>query len=306
MLDNTLLNRAKGCLVGAAVGDALGAPGEFELREYFDDHPLTEMIGGGPFNWAPGQVTDDTAMMLCIAESFAELERLDLSDIAGRFVCWLDSNPPDIGDQTREALRFVKETGEPFGGVIVYERNPEAASNGSVMRTAPVGLMFLDDDETRAQAAQAISSITHHHPLCRLGCEVVSHIIADLVRGNDLHETFDTRLSKSTGADCFDQRLAPRKQIKSDGDALHTVQAAVWAVAHSLSFEEALAIAVNLGGDTDSVGAVAGGIAGAHHGLYSLSGIPDRWLSMIRRGRLPDELPEILCDLARQIVRERE
>jgi ADP-ribosyl-[dinitrogen reductase] hydrolase len=299
MLD--MLDRVRGCLVGAAVGDALGAPGEFMPREHFDQHPLTEMIGGGPFNWARGQVTDDTVMMLCIAESFAELGRSDVSDIARRFVGWLDSEPPDIGNQTRQALQAVKETGEPFGGVVVFEKNPEAAGNGSVMRTAPVGLMFLDDEEARAQAAHTISSITHHHPLCRLGCEVVSHIIADLVKGKDLHATFDDRLSDRFGSGYFDRRLVHRNQIKSDGYVLHTVQAAIWAVTRSSTFEEALTVAVNLGGDTDSVGAVAGAIAGSHYGF---SGMPKRWWGMLRRGRLPDELREILCDLASKIVRE--
>jgi len=288
------LDRYQGCLVGLACGDALGAPVEFHKRDELDANPITEMIGGGHFNWAPGQVTDDTNMMLCIAESLVENEGLDLPDITRRFITWMETDPPDIGNQTRDALILSKQKWIYDAGVVLRERYPLGAGNGSVMRTAPVGLFFKDEAE-RGRTAAEISCITHGDSFAIAGCQLISHLVASLVTGQELNEIFKRSWFSLARGDGFDVRDLPRDQIRSYGYALHTVQAAIWSLVHSSSFEEAVITAVNLGEDTDTVGAVTGALAGAHWGFSS---IPDRWTTTLRLGKEPDHLSLDLRNLA--------
>lgn len=288
-----------GCLVGSAVGDALGAPAEFVSREVLDRQPITEMTGGGFFNWAPGQVTDDTAMMLCIAHSLVTKNGVDLMDIAHRLVEWADSNPPDIGNHTRRALQSIKNTGRWDGGCQIKNQE-NSAGNGSVIRTAPCGLIFREDTSARAKVAGLISKITHDHSLCVRGCQLVAHLIADLVRGRALTKTFDYWLSQEDFCQ-FDRRHVLREEIQSSGYVVHTIQAALWSIATTSSFQEAVLTAVNLGDDADSVGAVTGAIAGA---WYGLDAIPIHWAISLRQSRQPDNLFSLLYWLADQIYQK--
>src|SRR5215813_4145645 len=139
-------DRACGCLLGLAVGDAIGTTLEFRSRDAYA--PLTDMIGGGPFDLAPGEWTDDTSMALCLADSLINYGDLDETDLMQRFVRWWRNGANsangycfDIGFTTRAALSEFERSGNPRAG----SENPNTAGNGSLMRLAPVAIRHHGD-----------------------------------------------------------------------------------------------------------------------------------------------------------------
>ncbi|MEZ4523113.1 MAG: ADP-ribosylglycohydrolase family protein [Thermomicrobiales bacterium] len=281
-----LLDRYRGVLVGGAVGDALGATVEFmdrqEIRDRYGVH--REITGGGWLSLPAGEVTDDTQMALCIAESIVELERFDPADIAARFVDWYRSNPPDIGNTTRESLRQLDE-GVPWheAGEQTHRRlRPNDASNGSIMRCAPVSLLFRDDPDSNATASVDSSRITHGNPLAVDSCVALNAAVASLLA--DPHaDILDVAIQAATEPDLVASLERTSSQtvdgIDASGYVLSTMQSAFWAVGRAGSFEDAIVTAVNLGQDADTTGAVAGALAGAKWGY---SQIPGRWLDALR------------------------
>lgn len=303
-LDPATRDRARGALLGLAVGDALGTTLEFTPR---GRHPLhTKMTGGGPFALAPGQWTDDTAMALALADSLLHAPTLDPHDLATRFVAWWQDGAYsctnscfDIGITTRQALaRFIR-TGDPFAG----STDPHSSGNGSLMRLAPVALHALHDPSEAERIAEAQSRITHaaHQAIeaCTYFVELLREAILgepDVLRprpwiGTDtdglrprrfLSDEHDVLTPMHHDGDAAIDAIArgswrskTRDQIRSSGYVVHTLEAALWAVGTTTTFEQALILAVNLGDDADTVGAVTGQLAGA---LYGASAIPELWL----------------------------
>ncbi|WP_406854635.1 ADP-ribosylglycohydrolase family protein [Alsobacter sp. KACC 23698] len=270
-------DRAYGALIGLAVGDALGATLEFEERDELPHH--TEMLGGGPFALNPGQWTDDTSMAIALAESLIAHPEFDPVDVMKRFVRWADHGDYsctgtcfDIGITTRLALNQFHKTGEPYAG----STDPESAGNGSIMRLSPVALITVSDAARGRRMAADQCRLTHAAPACIEGCVFLVEVLRNFIRGEESGLSmprFDCRPISEVAAGTY--RNKGREQIRSSGYVVHTLEAALWAVHSTHSFEDALVMAVNLGGDADTVGAVAGQIAGARYGL---SAIPKRWL----------------------------
>jgi ADP-ribosyl-[dinitrogen reductase] hydrolase len=289
-----LRDRYRGTLLGSAVGDALGATVEFmsrdEIRVRHGVH--TEIIGGGWLRLPAGEVTDDTQMALCIARSIAELGRFEPDDIARHFVEWYRSDPPDIGNTTRLALRYLDE-GLPWheaGERTHREMRPRDASNGSVMRCAPVALLARNDPEANAEYSAISSRITHANPLAVAGTIALNTGIAALL--DDPESDAVTVARAATGDPQVNESLAELDEVDPDtleagGYVLATLRASFWALTQHDTFEQAIVVAVNLGQDADTTGAVAGALAGARWGA---SGIPERWLDALL-GR--DELTEL-------------
>ncbi|WP_018261586.1 ADP-ribosylglycohydrolase family protein [Methylobacterium sp. WSM2598] len=289
-----VLGRAQGTLLGLAVGDALGSTLEFVER---DTQPLhTEMLGGGPFDLEPGQWTDDTAMALALADSLIDCSGLDPHDLATRFVRWWQNGAYsctdtcfDIGITTSEALaRFVR-TGQPYAG----STHPRSAGNGSLMRLAPVALFSLNDPERADQLARDQSRVTHAAPQAVEACAYFVQLLREAILGQP-----DVLRSRTWSSDSAVAAIAAgswrqksRDQLRSSGYVIDTLEAALWAVGTTTSFEDALILAVNLGEDADTVGAVAGQLAGA---LYGAAAIPERWLQPLawrdRITRIADQL----------------
>jgi ADP-ribosyl-[dinitrogen reductase] hydrolase len=172
-MDDRVLDRARGCLLGLAVGDALGTTLEFSRRDQFPPH--TEMTGGGPFGLQPGQWTDDTSMAIALAESLLQCKGIDELDLMTRFVAWHETGAYsctgtcfDIGITTRQALERFRQTGEPRAG----SQSENSAGNGSLMRVAPVALYALEDPERASHIARAQSCTTHAAPQAVEACEV--------------------------------------------------------------------------------------------------------------------------------------
>jgi ADP-ribosylglycohydrolase len=176
-------DRAKGALLGLAVGDALGTTYEFKRIEQaaypvLATGPATDVVGGGPFGLAAGQITDDTQMAVCLARSLAEKRVLDVGDVGRRYVAWM-AEAFDIGNQTRGSLSRLAE-GDRSAGLEVWRRSEyRAAGNGSLMRTAPIGVAYAARSQAELlDAAMADSAITHADPRCMLACAAYDAAIA--------------------------------------------------------------------------------------------------------------------------------
>ena len=282
--DRTAHSRAEGMLLGLAVGDALGATLEFRER---DSQPeVRDMVGGGPFGLKPGVWTDDTSMALCLADSLIACRGLDETDLMQRFVRWyregensVTGDCVDIGITTRAALAQFERTGE-----LAADRSddPRGAGNGSLMRLAPVPIFCAPSAERAAALADRQSRTTHTGPAAHDACRLFAIMLVEASLGNAKEDVLRQRSWDGTPevqaiAECAWKPKA-RHEISSSGYSIATLEAALWAVWRTSSFEEALVLAVNLGDDSDTVGAVAGQLAGA---LYGREGIPQRWLDRL-------------------------
>lgn len=185
-MNSPTTDRALGCLLGLAVGDAVGTTLEFVARD--TRPPLTDMIGGGPFGLRPGEWTDDTSMVLCLGDSLIVRNGLDQRDLMGRFVRWWRQGENshngrcfDIGITTREALHRFLETGDPVAGSV----DPMRAGNGSIMRLAPVALRWAGSCEQAIAAARAQSVTTHAAPAPVEACALLAEILTEAIAIGD-------------------------------------------------------------------------------------------------------------------------
>ena len=293
-------DRAAGCLLGLACGDALGGAVEFRSRSDLDrSYPrgIRDIMGGGPHRLAIGEYTDDTQMMLAIARACTPTG-IDLEAVAGNFVDWYRSGPKDIGIATANALRLISN-GTPWqdaGEQLQAASTDGVAGNGTVMRCAPLALRFLSDPISRESASIETSRMTHADSRATLGAVALNQGLAHLVSGGGLGD-----LIPASTAGIADPRVVfaissspslTRDEVQSGGYVLDTLSSAYWCLFTSSTAEDAICRAVELGSDTDTTGAVAGALAGAYYGESTL---PVRWLDVLEN-----------CDeirgLARQLV----
>jgi ADP-ribosyl-[dinitrogen reductase] hydrolase len=276
-----------GCMLGLACGDALGATLEFlsrdEVRARYGQ--LREIVGGGWLHLAPGEVTDDTQMATCIAESIIATGTVDGDDIAHRFVQWLHSNPKDIGTTTRRALMYLDRglAWQEAGERTYREAGGQGIGNAGVMRCAPVGLFRYQDLPRLIADTRLSSAVTHADPLAQWAAVAVNVAIRELLlygQRPDFLERIAAVIEERAVAQAV--RVIPllaADEVRSTGYALHTMQTALWSITHHPTFEEAVAAAVNFGDDADTSGAVTGALAGAREGSGA---IPERWLRVLR------------------------
>jgi len=277
-------NRAKGCLLGLAVGDALGTSLEFKPPGSFE--PLTDMRGGGPFNLQPGAWTDDTSMALCLVDSLLETG-WDPTDQMQRYCRWWHQGYRsstdrcfDIGNTVSSALHRFELSGDPMSG----STDPYSAGNGSLMRLAPIPLFFHADNQLAEQRAAEMSCTTHAAPSCVDACRYTTRLIIQLLHG--LEKEAALKAAAQTPELCpeiqevaegsFRVRQPP--EIKGSGYVVKSLEAALWAFHHSSDFKTGALLAVNLGDDADTTGAIYGQIAGA---AYGIDAIPATWMERI-------------------------
>ena len=278
-------DRHLGALLGLAVGDAVGTTVEFKPRGTFE--PLTDMVGGGPFELEPGQWTDDTSMALCLATSLVECGGFDARDQMTRYVRWRDEGYLsstgsffDIGVTVNAALTRFARTGEPYSG----SPDPRSAGNGSIMRLAPVVLFFHPDRDAVVHHAAESSRTTHDAAEAVDACRLLASILSRALDGAGKADALLGDADTFTGAKAIqaiargDWRDKSEDQISGTGYVVPSLEAALWSVWTTESFEAAILRAANLGDDADTTAAVAGQIAGA---LYGRSGIPARWLERL-------------------------
>ncbi|MGY1792811.1 ADP-ribosylglycohydrolase family protein [Geodermatophilus sp. SYSU D00525] len=288
-------HRVAGALVGSAVGDALGAPFEFGPAGRFSaEFPSpargarTEMRGGGTLGWEPGEFTDDSQMALLVATSLVDEGGLDEADVFDRFRAWAQAGPPDVGVQTGAVLR----SGLPWdqAGATHFARTGRAAGNGSLMRTTPAAIWFsrFGTDAT-VDVARRISGLTHGDPAAGEGCAVFHELMRVALDGGDPLAAVPTALQlvedehRDRWATVLAEDWTPEKATESNGAVWPTLGQALWALRHGRDFAEVMRLVIDLGGDTDTVACVAGGLAGA---VYGMGGIPSRWATVVH-GTVP-------------------
>ena len=278
-------DRFRGCLLGLAVGDAVGTTLEFKPRGTFV--PITDMVGGGPFGLQAGQWTDDTSMALCLATSLVENDGFSAQDQMNRYVNWYEHGYLsstgrcfDIGNTTRAALHQYQQTGNPYSG----STHPNAAGNGSLMRLAPVPLFFYPDREKMRHYSAESSRTTHSAAACLDACRLFADMLYLALSGADK----ETILSGSDPAivteppiqaiarGSYQQKTVA--QIRGSGYVVDSLEAALYCFWQTNSYQEAVLAAANLGDDADTTAAICGQIAGAYYGL---SGIPVSWLDKL-------------------------
>ena len=284
----TRTDRYRGALLGLAAGDALGTTLEFKRPGTFE--PITDMVGGGPFRLRPGEWTDDTSMALCLAESLIECDGVEPIDQLNRYVRWYRDGHHsstghcfDIGNTVRAALSRFERTGEPWCG----STDPDTAGNGSIMRLAPVPLFFAQDPVRAVAEAADSSRTTHGAPEAVDACRYLAALIVGALQGRSKEELLQPHFAPVHGlwnaqplapaisaiaGGSFQDREPP--EIAGTGYVVRSLEAALWAFAKSTTFADGALLAVNLGDDADTTGAVYGQLAGA---FYGVDAIPARW-----------------------------
>jgi ADP-ribosyl-[dinitrogen reductase] hydrolase len=276
--------RAVGCLLGLAVGDALGAPVEFCRRDSFE--PVSGMCSGGYFKLPAGAWTDDTAMALCLGESLRFDPAVNAQDLLERFCRWASDGENTstgvcvgIGQNTLRVLGNFHRT----GALAAPETSQKSDGNGAAMRLAPVAVRHWNNPKLARRAAVLQSRVTHYSEISAACCEALSDALAKLIGGADWQDGIRPEPNLWWPQEVrmlwdMDWSRRERDSIRSSGYVVHTVEAALWAVDTTSNFRDAVLKAVNLGDDADSVGAVAGQLAGARFGADA---IPEEWLSQL-------------------------
>jgi ADP-ribosylglycohydrolase len=294
-------------LLGVAVGDALGVPVEFQPRGSFK---IMGMTGHGTHDQPPGTWSDDTSLTLCLAEAMdGGITGNDLLEkTAENFIRWFDNgeftphgNVFDIGISTSKAVKNLKKGMRPTeSGCGDVNEN----GNGSLMRIAPLVFHVADKPkEKRFEIVRQVSAITHAHPISILACIIYVEYLAKLLRGGDKFVLFEATqkeimdaLMKGALRDYFKNEITDyfmplifpgnkwqfcdESNIESGGFVADTLKAAIWCFLTTDSYREAVLKAVNLGSDTDTTAAVAGGLAGLYYG-FGEGGIPQDWIDKL-------------------------
>jgi ADP-ribosylglycohydrolase len=304
-----LIERYRGSLLGLAVGDAVGTTLEFRPPGSFT--PIEDMVGGGPFQLKPGQWTDDTSMALCLAESLIEQQGFNPVHQLQKYVRWyregyLSSTGRcfDIGNTTLDALMRFEKTQEPYCG----STDPRSAGNGSIMRLAPVPLFYAKRPLEAIEKSGESSRTTHGVATAVDASRYLGALLVGAVNGVTREELLSERYSPISGyyeenplveeiaeiaRGSFKHRQPP--EIQGSGYVVKSLEAALWALYHSRSFREGCLLAVNLGDDADTTGAVYGQLAGA---FYGESGIPESWRSQVAYRQLIESMADKLFALA--------
>ena len=284
--------RFQGAILGLAVGDAMGVPLEFTNPGSFQ--PVKDMIGGGPFHLEPGMWTDDTSMALCLAESLSKTGKFDPVDQLSRYLKWyndgylsVNGKCFDIGNTTHQALMTFEETGEPYPGPD-HERS---AGNGSLMRLAPIPLFFMSEPLKALEISARSSRTTHNHPLAVDACRYMGGLIHGALIGKSKKEILSPQYSPVPGyweenpllgeieeVACGSFKKKEPPEIRGRGFVVKSLEAALWAFHKTETFEEGCLLAVNLGEDADTTGAIYGQLAGAYYGK---NGIPSKWIKSL-------------------------
>jgi len=292
-------------LLGLAAGDAVGTTLEFKPPGSFS--PINDMVGGGPFGLKAGQWTDDTSMALCLAASLIECRGFDARDQMQRYVKWWRegymSSPGDcfdIGNATSGALRTFERTRNPFAG----STDPGKAGNGSLMRLAPVPMFYFKSPREAIERAGESSRTTHAAQTAVDACRYFAGLLVGALGAVDKETLLSPRYCPVPGywsehpfhpevlavaEGSFKQKDPP--QIRGTGYVVTSLEAALWAFDRASSFREAILLAVNLGDDADTTGAICGQLAGAFYGSEDL---PKKWRSLLSQGERLTEYSQAL------------
>jgi ADP-ribosyl-[dinitrogen reductase] hydrolase len=312
-------NHIKAALFGVAIGDALGVPVEFKSREYLKENPVTDMIGYGSHNQPTGTWSDDSSLTFCLAESLCK--GYNLGDLARRFVKWREyaywtahGRVFDIGIATSQAIHSLSKGVAP---TVAGGKDEDSNGNGSLMRILPLAFYIKNlPIERRFQAVKDVSSLTHAHIRSVVACFIYVEMALQLIKGKGALEAYQSTkevandflnnqpICSQNELDKFHRILGfhanPNYQImpiyehyeaeiESSGYVIHSLEASLWCLLTSNSYQETVLKAVNLGKDTDTTGAIAGGLAGL---LYGFDAIPKEWVNKLAKKKEIEDLCE--------------
>ena len=302
------MNSIKDGIFGSAVGDALGVPIEFTARVSDKSKKLRDMVGYGSHHVPAGTWSDDTSMTLATLDSIQEKKGIDYTDIMNKFIEWYDNAKYtatdevfDIGNATASALYSYKSSN--IAPIECGGKSERSNGNGSLMRFLPIAEYLSYSNLPEAEEVQIVknsSALTHGHEISMLGCYIYTVFIKSLNKGNDKYQAYRDVCS-SDYSKYFSQETISKysrildgnldklyeMDIKSSGYVISTLEASLWCTLKTDSYEESIVEAINLGSDTDTVGAVTGSITGK---IYGYDNIPDRWISKLRKADYLEEL----------------
>lgn len=286
-------------LLGLAVGDALGVPVEFSSREELTQEPVIDMNASNRWREPPGTWSDDSSLTFCLADSLCG--EFSLPAIADSFCRWYYEREWtargkvfDIGITTQMAIEKLRQGVSPLRSGDSVERSN---GNGSLMRILPLAYYHKNlDFPVLLERIHQVSSITHAHLRSQMACGIYISIAIALLEGNDpktaYHQGLD-RIEEIYGRYPYEEEIShfervfsrkietfPVESINSEGYVIDTLEANLWCFLNSSSYTEAVLKAVNLGEDTDTTGAVTGGLAGIYYGVAD---IPKDWLETLAR-----------------------
>lgn len=305
-----LIDKIRGGIFGVAVGDALGATLEQmtqeDILEIYGRH--TEITGGGWLSLKPGEFTDDTRMTLAVAQGLITNSGDPQHEIGIKFIEWFNTKPKDIGTTTRIALCSFIETGSWSKSAAKTREllNNRVCGNGCLMRTLPITFAYLNDLPRMSLISRQTAAMTHPDIEAELCCAFYNRFAAFLVDGEDKRKAFDRALNDlkpiltSPGERDLYMLLSSApflclSGLRSSGYVIDTLIASIVAFLQFDSFEEIVVEAVNLGGDADTLGATAGGLAGTYYGFGA---IPQRWLDRLQEKEILEEAVQGLSRLA--------
>ncbi|MFO1376643.1 MAG: ADP-ribosylglycohydrolase family protein [Steroidobacteraceae bacterium] len=291
---NTLADRYRGLMLGLAVGDALGQATHHRRPGTFT--PVGDLLGGGPFQLPAGAWTDETAMALCLAESLVETGRCDAADQVRRYLLWQRDGHQSatghclgISASTARALAAANWSRNPYAG----SHDPTRAEKEPLARVGPAVAFLLADPEAAIDAAVEATRVTHQAPLTLDAVRYLAALLVGALQGAGQAELLRPLFSPIEGMwrrkslkpeieavarGAWVERAPPR--ITGSGQAPHALEATLWALGHARSFRDGALAIVNLGGDSDTLGAVFGQLAGA---IFGANGIPPQWRGMLVR-----------------------
>lgn len=305
-----MLDRIKAVMLGHAVGDALGVPVEFCSREWLEKHPVIDMLGFGTHNVPAGTWSDDTSMSLCALSSLAN-GNVDYDSVMRNFGKWCydgefttDGVVFDIGMTCSHAIDnyFYGKISTSRCGLTSVHSN----GNGSLMRIHPFVLYAyynrIKDESEFVDMIINASSLTHAHVCSTDGCIIYSYILRELLNSpvkSSVYKGIDrARSMVSSSERCYNRVFSEDigglccEDIKSTGYVVDSLEAAIWCLLTTNSYAECVLKAVNLGGDTDTIAAIAGSLAGA---LYGLDAIPVNWIGKLRKREYIEEMCSEAC-----------
>lgn len=293
-------------LLGHAVGDAVGVPVEFSSRLKLKNNPVTNMRAFGTYNQPAGTWSDDTSLTVAAMESIARLKKIDYGDIMQNFADWHGNNKFtandetfDCGNTTGAAIRNFLEGNAPLSCGISDEYSN---GNGSLMRIFPAAVYIYmtrgnNFDEDAIDTIHKFSALTHAHKRSFVACVIYCRIAAEIFDGQNLssaiHAGFEKSMDYYSGRSDFSDEVnhyrfffpenfgaLPEEKINSRGYVVDALKAALWCLLNTEDYKSLVLRAVNLGGDTDTIAAIAGGLAGA---FYGVENIPADWLTTLKK-----------------------
>lgn len=299
-------------MLGLAIGDALGAPVEFKIRDVYPK--VIDFQEGGTHQLPAGYWTDDTSLALCLADSFIEKRQFDANDQIQRYIKWWKEGYNsstgfcfDIGNTTYKTLDvYYRNPGSPALNGLT---DLSSAGNGSLMRLAPAALFYANDTLHGVEWAAKTSKTTHSSKVCVDACMYFAGLIIGALKGEEkstlINQPYRSHnqiwFNNQLEQDVYDlatgyYKTKERKVLSSTGYVIDTLECALWAFANSDTFEEGAILAVNLGGDTDTIGAVYGQLAGA---FYGVDNIPKKWVDNVYKSSHIQEIAKKLYEISR-------